>query len=127
MAGIGILARWPITLLLGVLLVVAAIKNNPFRQAGLQKIWLLVPFVFPFAIIAAGARFQAPAGEFREGFAWQANVVYLLFLLHIIVGIWVIYRLRGLRCFASGVIMMQLWFSCMCSAVALIGILNVFI
>src|ERR1700684_189499 len=85
MAAMGIFRiRLPITLFLCILLVVPAIKNNPFRQSGLQKAWLLVPFVFPFAIIAAGVRFKAPAGEFREDFVWQANVIYLLFLLHVV-------------------------------------------
>jgi hypothetical protein len=86
---------WPVTLLFAALVVIAAVMNSPFHHSSsvTRRALLLVPLVFPFAIIAAGARLDAPAGEFREDFAWQACVVYVLFLLHVTCGIWIVYLL----------------------------------
>jgi hypothetical protein len=129
-ATVGILgSRWPVTLFFSVFLVIASLTNYPFGQPCVEapKAWLLAPLIFPLAILAAGACFAAPAGEFRGDFAWQSWAVYLLFLFHTIVGVWIIYRLRGLRWFASSVILMQLWLSSMCASASLIVILNVFI
>jgi len=129
-AAVGILDnRWPVTLCFGIFFVITTLMNDPFGQSrvGARKAWLLAPLIFPLAILAVGVCFAAPAGEFRGDFVWQSWTVYLLFLLHVVTGVWFIYRLRGLRWFASSVILIQLWFSSMCASASLIVILNVFI
>ena len=120
------LGQWPIMLAFLLFLFVAALKSRPFPQPFFARlIWLFAPLIFPLIILDVGACLAAPAGMVRSDFAWQACVIYVLLLLNIITGVWIIYRSPGFRWFATSVILMQLWISITCVGVSLLVIYNV--
>jgi len=120
------LVQWPIMLVFLLFLFAAALKSRPFPQPfPARLVWVFAPLIFPLIILDVGACLAAPAGMVRSDFAWQACVIYVLLLLNVITGVWIIYRLPGFRWFAISAILMQLWISITCASVSLLGIYNV--
>ena len=118
-----------ISLLLVLNLIVAVVVTKPWQIRKIRFLLasLTILFLLPLLLVAVGSILAAPAGFSRSIYALQPTMIYGLFLLDLLYAIWMIYKLNGIRWFASGISLVMLWFSVLCLSSSIIAVCNLFI
>jgi hypothetical protein len=123
----GLFYFWPVTLVLSVLLFVATVHYFFFKRRQLRKRHALVlsPLALSLLVLIWGT-IMAHQGTTR-GPEWASNVVGIVFLLHIPLAVAVIYLMRGIRLFATALVLFELWFGGVCTFIAAMSVSNVWL
>ena len=118
---------WPITVVLSLLVVIAVVHTFLFKRSQFRKIHLFTfsPLLLSMLVLVWGSA-MAHHGLGR-GPAWASNVVGILWLLQIPLTIALIYFMRGVRLFATAVLLFELWFGSLCSFMAAMSVSNVWL
>ena len=111
----GLLFLWQITLVLVVLVGVASSYNFPFTTSRFERKYLLVfsPLLFSIVILSIGSFFEHQSAGRASQF--PAVLVEILFWLHLLLGAFIIYKLKGFRWFAASVILFEIWVGLACA------------
>ncbi len=114
----GLLFLWQITLVLIVLIGVAASYNFPFTSSRFERKHLLVfsPLLLSIATLLIGSLFAHHSSGRASQFS--AILVETLFWLHLPLGAFIIYNLKGFRWFAMSVILFEVWVGVACAFIA---------
>jgi hypothetical protein len=123
----GLYYAWPVTLILSLLIVAAAVYTFVFKRTGFRQRYVVVlsPLLLSLLVLVWGT-LMAHGGATR-GPAWVSNVVGILFLLHIPLAIGVFYFVRGVRLFGATVMLLELWFGWLCMFIAAMSVSNVWL
>lgn len=119
--GTPVFAWWPLSGAVACVLLYSIVRQQPFRvlSASRLTLFVLTPFILCFIQVALGYAFAAPS-YWARGSRVGTGLVALVFGLSILGGIVMIRSLRGVRLFASALVLAQWLFAASSALTALV-------
>ncbi len=113
---------WPVTLTLVAGFVLTLAVRSPLIGSGSsfrrRHLVILSPLAVTLLILIWGSVMQHPSTSQSLAPSWPGYVVLALLIIQLIVGIWVVWAMKGYRWFSAFTVALEQWFGLACAFVA---------
>lgn len=113
---------WPFTLALTIPFVVTLMLKSPFmgieNKVCRHHLSVFLPLAVTLLILVWGTVMKCPDDSQSLAPNWPSYVITALLIIQLIIGIWVIWFMKGYRLFSTFTVALELWFTLACAFVA---------